>query len=66
MDEAFPPKRTSSNIYRENRFDQGGVGGGRDRGAMEFGDTGDSLDMLAGGATDRQMLSRSVFCYVSE
>lgn len=60
MDNAFPPKRTTSNIYRDNRYDQGGAGSGRAKGPMEFGDTGDSLDRLAGGATDRQMLSRSV------
>ena len=60
MDDAFPPKRTTSNIYRDNRYDQGGTSTGRDKGPMEFGGTGDSLDLLAGGATERQMLSRSV------
>eukprot|EP00752_Nemacystus_decipiens_P005609 g5077.t1 len=58
MDDAFPPKRTTSNIYRENRYDQDGVGSGRDKGPMEFGGAGDSLDHLAGGAADRQILSR--------
>eukprot|EP00752_Nemacystus_decipiens_P005611 g5077.t3 len=59
MDDAFPPKRTTSNIYRENRYDQDGVGSGRDKGPMEFGGAGDSLDHLAGGAADRQILSRT-------
>lgn len=65
MDDAFPSKRTTSNIYRDNRYDQGGGGSGRDKGPMEFGDTGDSLDRLAGGATDKQMLSRSVLHWIS-
>lgn len=60
MDDAFPPKRTASNIYRESLDDQGDVGSGRDKGPMEFGETGDSLDRLAGSAADRQRLSRSV------
>lgn len=67
LDGAFPPKRTTSDIYHDNRYDDqgGGVGSGRDKVPMEFGDTGDSLDRLAGSATDRQRLSRSVRLDVS-
>ncbi|CAN0544038.1 unnamed protein product, partial [Ectocarpus sp. 12 AP-2014] len=57
MDGAFPPKRTSANIYRDNRYDKadGGV-----RGAMDFGETRDSLDRLAVSTSDvdRQRLAR--------
>ncbi|CAM9121210.1 unnamed protein product [Ectocarpus sp. 6 AP-2014] len=57
MDGAFPPKRTSANIYRDNRYDKadGGV-----RGPMDFGETRDSLDRLAVSTSDvdRQRLAR--------
>lgn len=57
MDGAFPPKRTSANIYRDNRYDKtdGGV-----RGSMDFGETRDSLDRLAVSTSDgdRQRLAR--------
>lgn len=61
MSDAFPPKRTSNNIYRENRHAENGAGGGRsgrDKGPMDFGETRDSLDRLAGSTGDRRRLSR--------
>ncbi|CAM9480827.1 unnamed protein product, partial [Scytosiphon promiscuus] len=64
MDGAFPPKRTSSNIYRDNRYDtstsnESGSGGVRNKGPMNMGGTSDSLDRLAVSATDRRRLSRA-------
>ncbi|CAB1119581.1 unnamed protein product [Ectocarpus sp. CCAP 1310/34] len=57
MDGAFPPKRTSANIYRENGYDKAD---GDVRGAMDFGETRDSLDRLAVSTSDvdRQRLAR--------
>ncbi|CAM9373377.1 unnamed protein product [Ectocarpus fasciculatus] len=57
MDGAFPPKRTSANIYRDNRYDKADGGA---RGPMDFGETRDSLDRLAVSTSDgdRQRLAR--------
>lgn len=63
MEGAFPPKRTTNNIYRDNRHDKNSSSsnGGRNKGPMDFGETRDSLDHLAGSPTDRQRLSRCVY-----
>lgn len=52
MENAFPPRRTSSNIFRENRHDKDTARG--------MGGTRDSLDRLAVSTSDTQKLSRSV------
>lgn len=64
MDDAFPPKRTSTNIYRDNRHDTGASNdsrgrGVRNKGPMDMEGTSDSLDRLAISTTDRRRLSRS-------
>lgn len=60
MEGAFPPKRTTSNIYRDNRYDADGSvsSNGRDKGPMSLGETRDSLDRLAVSTSDKQRLSR--------
>ncbi|CAM9748009.1 unnamed protein product [Laminaria digitata] len=52
MEEAFPPKRTSNNIYRDRRYEDNAGG------ETAVGETRDSLDRLAGSTSGRRRLSR--------
>ena len=54
MEEAFPPRRTTNNIYRDHRYEDEGD---RGRGMAE---TRDSLDRLAGSTSGRRRLTRLV------
>lgn len=50
MEDVFPPKRTTNNIYRDNRHQSE---------SADLTETRDSLDRLAVSTSDRQRLSRS-------